>query len=238
MSKPLHIVHLYAAEMNIYVDTGNRLVLQKRLEWREFPVKVSTIGAGEKLPSDTDIIIAGGGQDAAQSAIQSDFLKKGRQLKSMANDGVTMLLVCGSYQLFGRRFITHTGEHIAGIDVLPLETTAGPERLIGNLVFNTDFGEVVGYENHSGLTRLDDKSLAMGRVKKGAGNNGRDKTEGCLYRNIFGTYSHGPVLAKNPYLADEIISRALERKTGRGGMLPLDNQLELAAARLARKRPR
>ncbi len=236
--KPLHIVHLYAQEMNIYGDTGNRLVLQRRLEWRKLPVKLSVVGAGESLPANTDIIVAGGGQDAVQSSIQADFLKKGPQLKAMAEDGVTMLLVCGSYQLFGRRFITHQGEHIAGIEVLPLETTAGPERLIGNLVMKTPFGEVVGYENHSGLTVLDDKNMALGGVLKGKGNNGHDKTEGCILNNVIGTYSHGPVLTKNPHLADELLGRAMERKFGRRELKPLDDALEMHAAKLARKRPR
>lgn len=236
--KPLHIVHLYAQEMNIYGDTGNRIVLQRRLEWRKLPVKVSVVGAGEKLPPDTDIIVAGGGQDAVQSSIQADILKKGSQLRSMTEDGVVMLLVCGSYQLFGRRFITHEGQHIKGIGVLPLETTAGPQRLIGNLAFETAFGEIVGYENHSGLTVLDDGSAALGKVMKGKGNNGRDRTEGCQLNNIFGTYSHGPVLSKNPQFADELLGRAMERKSGRRNLRSLDDKLELQAANLARKRPR
>lgn len=238
MAKPLHIVHLYAEEMNIYGDTGNRLVLQKRLEWRKLPAKVSIVGVKDKLPSDVDIIVAGGGQDAIQSDIQADFLKKGAELKAMAESGVTMLLVCGSYQLFGRRFITQTGEEIKGIGVLPLETIAGPERLIGNTIYETPLGKVVGYENHSGLTTLDDSELAFGKVIKGAGNNGRDKTEGCILNNVFGTYSHGPILAKNPHLADELLARALERQTGKHSLKPLDNELELMAAKLAAKRPR
>jgi len=238
MSRPLHIVHLYAQELNIYGDTGNRLVLQKRIEWRDIPVKVSVVGVGQKLPADTDIIVAGGGQDAVQSSIQADLLKKGGQLRQMADGGVVMLLVCGSYQLFGRRFITHTGEYIEGLGILPVETTAGPERLIGNLVIATPFGDVIGYENHSGLTRLDDESLALGQVLKGAGNNGHDKTEGCVLNNIFGTYSHGPVLSKNPQFADELIKRAMERKYGKAELKTLDDSLSLKAAELAAKRPR
>lgn len=238
MIKPLHIVHLYAQELNIYGDTGNRLVLQRRLAWRGLPEKLSVIGVGDKLPANTDVIIAGGGQDAVQSAIQVDLLKRAKELKSMAEDGVTMLLVCGSYQLFGRRFITHQNEEIRGIGILPIETIAGPERLIGNMVFETAYGEIVGYENHSGLTQLDDLELALGRVSRGAGNNGRDKTEGCVLHNIFGTYSHGPVLAKNPQLADELLGRALARKAGAGTLKALDDDLELQAATITKRRPR
>jgi len=238
MAKPIHLVHLYAQEMNIYGDTGNRLVLQRRLEWRNIPVKVSVVGAGQELPADADIIVAGGGQDAVQSAIQADFLRKGPQLKALAEAGVVMLLVCGSYQLFGRKFITQTGEEIKGIGVLPLETTAGPDRLIGNTIYKTEYGKVVGYENHSGLTVLDDPAQAFGKAIKGSGNNGRDKTEGIIWKNVFGTYSHGPVLAKNPQLADELLARALERKTGKREPKSLDDSLEMTAAKHAQKRPR
>ena len=234
----IHLVHLYAQELNIYGDTGNRLVLRKRLERRGVDTRVSFINVADEIPSDADIIISGGGQDAVQSAIQTDLLAKGVQLQAMAGDGVIMLLVCGSYQLFGRCFITSTGEEIKGIGILPLETTAGPKRLIGNTIVATKWGELVGYENHSGLTSLDNSDQALGRVIKGAGNNGQDKTEGCLYQNIFGTYSHGPVLSKNPFLADELIRRALIRKYGAAELEPLDDQLELQAAAIAKKRPR
>ncbi|HZP55430.1 MAG TPA: glutamine amidotransferase [Candidatus Saccharimonadales bacterium] len=235
---PIHIVHLYAQEMNIYGDTGNTIVLQKRLQWRNIPVKVSVIGIGEKLPANTDILIAGGGQDAVQSSIQGDLLKKGKELKAMADEGMVVLLICGSYQLFGRRFITHKNEEIKGIGILPLETKAGPERLIGNMIYKTKWGKVVGYENHSGLTMLDDKSLALGKVIKGKGNNGQDRTEGVVYKNIFGTYSHGPVLSKNPHFADELLRRAVERKNGQSGLTSLDDKLELKAALVASLRPR
>ncbi len=234
----IHLVHLYPEEMNIYGDTGNRLILQRRLERRGMATKVSLIGMNEPVPSDVDILIGGGGQDAVQSAIQSDLLSKEEQLSDLAQNDVVMLMVCGLYQLFGRRFITNAGEEIRGIGILPLETRAGSKRLIGNIVVATPWGELVGYENHSGLTKLDDPQQALGRVIKGAGNNGQDKTEGCLYRNIFGTYSHGPVLSKNPFLADELIRRALIRKYGVAKLKPLDDQLELQAATIAKKRPR
>lgn len=238
MTKQLNLVHLYPEEMNIYGDNGNRLILQKRLQARGITVNLHLVGIGEDLPAASDIIIGGGGQDAVQSAIQADLLTKSDDLSRLADERAVMLMVCGLYQLFGRRFITTTGEEIKGIGLLPLETVAGPNRLIGNMIVDTEWGQLVGYENHSGLTTLDDTNQSLGRVVKGTGNNSRDKTEGCLYKNIFGTYSHGPVLSKNPFLADELIRRAMERKYGEVELKELDDNLEYHAAQIAKKRPR
>lgn len=238
MKKTLHLVHLYPKEMNIYGDTGNRLVLQKRLQWRGYEVKTSLVGVGDKLPNDVDIIVGGGGQDAGQSVVQDDLQKKSGDLHKLANDGVVMLMVCGLYQLFGKRFVTYDGEEIKGIGLLPLETVAGPTRFIGNTIYDSPWGEIVGYENHSGLTNLSNAKYALAKVIKGEGNNGRDSTEGCRINNIFGTYSHGPVLCKNPRFTDELIRVALERRYGEDSLDQLDDYLELRAAAIAKKRPR
>lgn len=234
----LHIVHLYPKEMNIYGDTGNRIVLQKRAEWRGLDVRVSLVGVGDALPADADIIIGGGGQDAGQGNIQEDLQSKAADLHKLANQGVVMLMICGMYQLFGRSFTTHEGEVIQGIGLLPLETIGGDERMIGNTVYDTPFGEVVGYENHSGITTLDDVATAFGKVTKGDGNNGHDGTEGCRVHNVFGTYSHGPVLVKNPQFADELLRLALARKYGELQLESLDDQTELSAHKTALTRPR
>jgi CobQ-like glutamine amidotransferase family enzyme len=235
----LHLVHLYPKEMNIYGDTGNRLILEKRLQWRGIEVEVYLVGVGDKLPDDADIIIGGGGQDAGQSLVEQDLATKANTIRQLVDNGVVMLMVCGLYQLFGRRFITITGAEIKGIGVLPLETRAGNTRLIGNTLYQTPWGEVVGYENHSGLTHLDQGAEPLGHVLKGAGNNGQDQTEGCLYKNVFATYSHGPILSKNPAFADELLRRALIRKYGEATSLtPLDDTLEQIAAHNAQQRPR
>ena len=156
----------------------------------------------------------------------------------MHDDGVTMLLVCGTYQLFGHRFVTHKNEEILGIGVLDVETFAGDERLIGNITTQTDFGPMVGYENHSGLTYVGKSAKPLGRVTSGAGNNGLDASEGAYSNNVFGTYLHGPILPKNPQFADELILRALERKYGSTEVKSLDNGLEMAAHETASARPR
>jgi len=224
--------------MNIYGDTGNRLVLQKRAEWRGVDVQVQLIGVGEPIPSEADVIIGGGGQDAGQGKIQDDLQEKAAQLKELAEDGVVMLMICGMYQLFGRSFTTNAGEVIKGIGLLPLETVGGDVRMIGNTVYETTFGEVVGYENHSGVTTLDDPAQAFGTVTQGDGNNGQDKTEGCRVKNVFGTYSHGPVLVKNPQFADELLRLALSHRYDDVELPPLDDTLELAAHTTALSRPR
>ena len=237
-TESLTIVHLYPREMNIYGDTGNRLVLKKRAEWRGIDVQVKLVSVGDPIPSEADIIIGGGGQDAGQGKIQDDLQAKAEQLTKMAEDGVVMLMICGMYQLFGRRFVTHEGEEIKGIGILPLETIGGDQRMIGNTVYETPYGEVVGYENHSGVTTLDDSTLAFGTVTQGDGNNGQDKTEGCRVKNVFGTYGHGPILVKNPLFADELLRLGLSRRYDGVALPPLDDQAELAAQDIAKSRPR
>lgn len=243
MSKPethkLTIVHLYPKEMNIYGDTGNVLVLQRRAEWRGIKVQVKFIGVNDPIPSETDILVGGGGQDAGQGAIQDDLQAKAVTLHRLAHQGVVMLMICGMYQLFGRSFTTKEGALIKGIGVLPLETVGGDVRMIGNTRYATPFGEIIGYENHSGITRLDSEVDKLGIAELGDGNNPADRTEGCRVQNVFGTYSHGPVLAKNPAFADELLRLALVRKYGSDVQLaPLDDTLENLAHETAKSRPR
>ena len=146
-SPELTIVHLYQKEMNIYGDTGNTLILRRRAEWRDIKVNVLLVGLGEAIPEETDIILGGGGQDAGQGAIERDLQTKAVALHRLASAGVPMLMICGMYQLFGRSFTTGEGTVIRGIGVLPLETTAGKERYIGNTHYDTPLGEIIGYEN-------------------------------------------------------------------------------------------
>lgn len=235
----LKIVHLYPIEMNIYGDTGNVLALRKRLEWRGIESDVVPVEIGDELPDDADIIVSGGGQDRGASNVEDDLMKRKNQLLAMHDDGVTMLLVCGTYQLFGHRFITHKDEEILGIGVLDVETFAGEERLIGNITAASEIvGHMVGYENHSGLTYIGSGASPISRVINGAGNNGQDGTEGAYSNNVFGTYLHGPIIPKNPVFADELILRALSRKYGITDMKSLDDGLEMAAHETASTRPR
>jgi CobQ-like glutamine amidotransferase family enzyme len=234
----LTIVHLYPRELNIYGDTGNVLVLRKRLEWRGFGVTVIGVHAGDPIPTDTDILLGGGGQDAAQGDIGHDFVGRSATLGAMADDGVVMLTICGSYQLLGHEFLTKDGHHIAGSGVLDVITRGSDTRLIGNHYIDTDWGRLVGFENHSGLTELGSQVRPLGRTVSGRGNNGNDLTEGAVRDNVFGTYLHGPVLAKSPQFADELLRRALARRGLSTELEPLDDRLALAAATVAIGRPR
>jgi CobQ-like glutamine amidotransferase family enzyme len=225
--------------MNIYGDNGNVLVLQKRLQWRGYKVKITKVGIGDKIPSDSHIIIGGGGQDAGQSLIAGDLKNKSTVLKSMANSGVPMLMICGMYQMFGKYFLTNASEQIDGIGVLDLYTLGGNKRIIGNILTSTEFGELIGYENHSGCTYLEGETKPLGATKPKQGNNGKDKTEGAVYNNVFGTYLHGPVLAKAPEFADFLVTKSLETAgLNNSKLLKLDDEYIYMAQKSARTRPR
>ena len=176
--------------------------------------------------------------ERGQTVIQDDLLRIGDGLKRLADQRVPMLVICGLYQLFGHFFQTKDGERIRGIGLFDIETYGGDKRMIGNIVTRTAYGDLIGYENHSGVTMLDNPADALGNVMLGAGNNKIDGTEGCRITNVFGTYSHGPVLAKNPVFADLLLDLALERKYGPLDLQPLDDTLENLAHETAASRPR
>jgi CobQ-like glutamine amidotransferase family enzyme len=233
------LVHLYPREMNIYGDTGNLIVLKRRLEWRHRDVRVVPVSVGDPLPHDVDILLGGGGQDAAQGEIGADFAARGAELRAMADDGVVMLTICGTYQMLGHEFITQDGDHIKGVGVLDVITRGQHERLIGNNYVDTpEAGRLVGYENHSGLTELGSGVVALGRTQTGRGNNGTDRTEGAVRDNVIGTYLHGPVLAKSARFADNLLQRALRRRGEDDALEPLDDALADRAAKVAVGRPR
>ncbi|MCU1656374.1 MAG: hypothetical protein JWO57_1030 [Pseudonocardiales bacterium] len=239
MTPRLTLVHLYPREMNIYGDTGNVVVLRRRLQWRELPVDVVPVSVGDPLPNDADILLGGGGQDAAQGEIGADFASRGAQLRAMADDGVVMLTICGSYQMLGHEFVTQEGRRIAGVGVLDVITRGQSQRLIGNNYVDTvDAGRLVGYENHSGLTELGSRVRPLGSTLPGRGNNGHDQTEGAVRDNVIGTYLHGPVLAKSPRFADDLLRRAYARRGVAVDLEPLDDSLADQAARVAVSRSR
>jgi CobQ-like glutamine amidotransferase family enzyme len=236
----IKILHLYPNKMKLYGDHGNILAIKRRCEWCDIDVEIIEHNPCDKIPKDIDIIFGGGGQDSGQGEIEEDLLEIGPKLKDMIEDGVPCLVICGLYQLFGKYFQTAEGKKIMGTSILDITTKAGPGRLIGNIIINSyGFGEVVGYENHSGLTSIGPNVNPFGEVILGAGNNGEDKTEGCRYKNCIGTYLHGPILPKNPKLADFFIEKALERKSNTGVMLKkLDDEIEEKAHASAATRPR
>lgn len=237
--RTVNLLQLYPRDMNIYGDWGNTLVLKRRLEWHGYTVNLLAYNPGDVFPKNVDIIVGGGGQDSGQTKIGDDLVKIGPTLQALADDGVPMLMICGLYQQFGHFFKTKDGEVIKGIGILDIETVGGDERMIGNIVSsNDDFGLIVGYENHSGLTTLGPNAQPLGTVIRGAGNNGKDETEGARYKNVIGTYLHGSLLPKNPAIADWLIERAVVRKFGDFDATVIEDRFAERARDIAQRRPR
>lgn len=237
--KEITILQLYPRDMNIYGDWGNALVLKRRLEWHGYSAKLLEYNQGDAFPENTDIIIGGGGQDSGQDGIQKDLFAISSKLKGLAENDTPMLMICGLYQLFGKFFKAQDGHVIEGIGLLDIETHAGPERLIGNIITeNAEFGQIIGYENHSGQTYLGSGVEPLGKVVKGAGNNGQDETEGARYRNVLASYLHGSLLPKNPAIADFLIEKAAMKKYGEFKPTVIDDRFAELARNVAIKRPR
>jgi lipid II isoglutaminyl synthase (glutamine-hydrolysing) len=237
----LRVLALYPDQMNIYADRGNILLLQRRCEWRGIDFSYAAAGPGESLdPAAHDLLYLGGGQDRDQQAVAADMVQTKRDaLRSAVDDGVVLLAVCGGYQLLGHSYQLGE-ERLPGLGLADLETVREPgERLIGNVAIEADLGAgprtIAGFENHGGRTYLGEGAEPLGRVLKGFGNNGVDGFEGVRRGNMIGTYLHGPLLPKNAWLADRLISLALGRRYGSAPELePLDDRLELVAQECAR----
>ncbi|MBX3071469.1 MAG: glutamine amidotransferase [Thermomicrobiales bacterium] len=226
----LTIGWLYPTRMNIYGDRGNVIAMQRRAEWRGLETDVRHIELGDPVPEEIDLFFFGGGQDQEQIAVARDLAgRKGDALKAAVESGAALLSVCGGYQLLGREYRPHDAEPLPGIGLFDVETVAGSERFIGNVIVDTQWGELVGFENHSGLTFLKGDARPMGTVRVGRGNNGVDESEGVLYRNAIGCYLHGSLLPKNPVLTDWLIGAALERRGFQLPLLELDDQFEREA---------
>lgn len=225
----LRICHLYPELLNLYGDRGNLLVLQRRAEWRGIQVDVTRISLGDTLaPEKYDLFFIGGGPDEEQGIVAQDLVIKGPYLKEALARGATLLAICGGYQLLGRYYRTSSNEVFEGVGLFPVYTVAGDKRLKGNIAIRVEvlplLRPVVGFENHIGKTYLESPQedfQPLGHVLFGCGNNGEDGTEGCVYGRAIGTYLHGPLLAKNPHLADYILSLALESRYGQVELKPL-----------------
>ncbi len=232
------IAHLFPRRMNIYGDTGNVITLSRRLEWRSIPHRVDLVPVGADYDLlNADIVVAGGGEDTSQIEVARDVVARSENLHAAVDAGVAFLVVCGTYQLFGLRFIAADGSELPGIGVFDAETVGGDGRMIGNVVVDSDFGRLVGFENHGGRTMLAAGQAALGKVVKGNGNNDVTDEEGAVTNNCFGTYLHGSVLPKNPRFADELLMRGMARRHGPVTLEPLDDGAEMAAAQSAAGRP-
>lgn len=239
----LTICHLYPDLLDLYGDRGNILTLTARCRWRGIDGLVRHSSLGDHLDFQAiDILFIGGGSDREQSLLVNDLKRRERELREAIAEGLVVLTICGGYQLLGQYYQTGGGEKIPGLGVLNLWTVAGNDRLIGNVVAGLNPGAwgypnngtnglttLVGFENHSGRTYLGAGLTPLGLVQHGYGNNGEDQGEGVRYRNVFGTYLHGPLLPKNPHFADLLLQLALERRGMTEILAPLDDRLEVLA---------
>lgn len=212
------IAHMYPDLMNLYGDSGNLICLQKRIEWSGHICKIVNIRPNQNIDyKGIDMIFIGGGSDREQRIVCQDLLKDRENFSQAIETGVPVLCICGAYQLLGTTYRSIDGQLIKGLGLLDFYTIGNPERLIGNILIETQIlGEtvsVVGFENHCGRTYFEDPGLQpFGKVVKGYGNNGEDSTEGIRYKNLVGTYLHGPLLPKNPAIADFFIKTMAARK--------------------------
>ena len=235
----VRLCHLYPAQMNIYGDRGNIAVFAQRLAWRGYELSVTPVGVGEPVdPTSCDLVYLGGGQDRDQRMVAADLVHKGSALRSAAADGVVFLWVCGGIQLAGAGYTDAQGTRLPGVGLLDLDTEAGQGRLIGDLVIEAELdgerSEVVGYENHVGRTHLGADATPLGRVVSGHGNDDASGFEGAVQQRVVGTYLHGPLLPKNPWLADMMLAWAMEHRTGTAPeLVALDDTIENEAHRVA-----
>ena len=231
----LKICHMYPDVLNLYGDRGNVICMEKRLQWRGIRSTVTKLPIGSHAGlSGFDLVFIGGGQDFEQQVLLEDLHRgKDQEIRAAIADGIPFLTICGGYQMLGHYYETYDGQRCDFIGAVDLYTVGSKQRMIGNYKFRcgpeSGGSLVVGFENHSGKTWLGSGVKPLGTVVAGYGNNGEDGTEGVRYRNVFGTYSHGPLLPKNPALCDRILLTALERKYGKAELAPLDDTAELAA---------
>ena len=242
----IRVGHLYPDYLNIYADRGNIAVLARRAAWRGHDLAVTAIDLADLIrPGGHDLYYIGGGQDREQLLVAGNLAAKAEPLHEAVAGGAAMLAVCGGYQLVGRGYRGFHGEEMPGVGLLPLETVAGTRRMIGDVLIECelDLGvrrSVAGFENHAGRTVLDPGAQPLGRVLAGFGNDGESGFEGCRSGRVIGTYLHGPLLPRNPWLADWLLAQALAHRTGVGPteLEPLPDGLETRAHEVSAGRAR
>lgn len=233
----LTICWMYHDIMNLYGDRGNIAVLEKRCHDRHIDTEVIYCDMGcEYDVSEADIIFLGGGADKEQGILMNDLLKRKNDLQRAMEKGAVFLLICGGYQLFGKYYIDANEQRIEGLNFFDYYTISGKreERCIGNVeiecMLDGQAVRIAGFENHGGQTH--GVKTPLGKVIYGKGNNMNDKEEGFYNGQVIGTYLHGPLLPRNPELADLIIQKALELHGESKPLSQLDDTLELQAKKV------
>jgi CobQ-like glutamine amidotransferase family enzyme len=235
--------HLYPDYLNIYADRGNMAVLARRAEWRGIDLELRAIGLGERLrPGEHDLLYIGGGQDREQALVASDLAARAGELEEAVEGGTAVLAVCGGYQLLGRFYRDRSGAELPGVGIFDHHTVAGERRMIGDVLLACeleagDRRTLAGFENHAGRTILGPQAQPLGRVLAGFGNDGESGFEGCRRGRAIGTYLHGPLLPRNPWLADWLLAQALAHRHGEPPLLePLPDDVEAEAHDVAAER--
>ena len=233
----IKITHLFPRTLNLFSDKGNLAVFKNRLLRRGMGCEIFDIDFdGDMDFKDTDIVLLGGGSERALFFAAKQLLKSREKLMEYIDGGGVMLALCGGFPLLGTR-AEICGEMIDGAGILNIETINAAENKItekfsGDVVLSTTLfkDKIVGFENHTYKVYINEHQ-PLGTVVLGFGNNGEDKTEGVIYKNLIGTNMHGPLLPKNPALCDFLLSNALKNKYGDDfiGLEPLDDTLENAA---------
>jgi hypothetical protein len=242
----LRVGHLYPEYLNIYADRGNIAVLERRAAARGHRLALEPVSVGAVLePGAHDLLYVGGGQDREQAMIAPDLASRHDAVRAAIDGGAALLAVCGGYQLLGRGYRGRDGSWMEGVGLFPHETVAGNTRMIGDVLLESTLPEapgrtIAGFENHAGRTLLDPGADALGRVVAGYGNDGASGLEGCRLGRALGTYLHGPLLPRNPWLADLLLSWAIAHATGTEPepLAPLDDALEEEAHAVAASRAR
>jgi CobQ-like glutamine amidotransferase family enzyme len=240
----LRVAHLYPEYLNIYADRGNIAVFANRAAWRGIDLVVEPVSVGEELrPGGHDLLYVGGGQDREQALIAPDLAAKGDAIREAVDGGAALLAVCGGYQLLGSFYRDRGGAELPGAGLFPLHTVAGERRLIGDCLLECELepGEkhtLAGFENHAGLTRLEAGAKPLGRVVAGFGNDGASGFEGCRVGTAIGTYLHGPLLPRNPWLADWLLAQALAHRGEALELTELPDSLEQEAHLVSAARAR
>lgn len=236
-NRELTIMHMYPELLNLYGDSGNILVLKKRLEWRGISAKVIEAPLSKKCDlREADIVFIGGGSDREQRIVGEALIKQKCEFQAYAQDGGVLLAVCGGYQLLGHEYSLGE-EKLAGLGLIDAITVRESPRLIGNVVAQSKLFKmpIVGYENHGGRTCLAPSVEPLAQVVQGFGNDGTSGYEGARVGNVVGTYIHGPLLPKNPECADWILFQALQRKGYFATLAPLEDTAEILANKAAQK---
>jgi hypothetical protein len=242
----LRVGHLYPEYLNIYADRGNIAVLSRRANVRGIELAITPISLGDGFRgSDVDLVYIGGGQDKEQALVSADLAARRTALVEAVESGVALLAVCGGYQLLGRGYRSQDGSWLPGAAVFGHETVAGDRRMIGDVLIECELEpgvrwRVAGFENHAGRTMLDPDALPLGRVLAGFGNDGSSGYEGCRVGAAIGTYLHGPLLPRNPWLADWLLARAIAHATGHvpEALEPLEDDMEHTAHAVSAERAR